>query len=116
MDARGAAGGRSMLARARDRRKSARRRTEYDRDRVDARYRIADDLGAWGRGAKEPRGLLRLGVARARKLSQIGRSERPVSVRVTVPRRSNIAHLHRPWRGTLRFCTTSLPIGARHKP
>jgi hypothetical protein len=28
---------------------------------------------------------------------------------VIAPRRSNIAHLHRPWRATLRFCTISLP-------
>jgi hypothetical protein len=38
-----------MLARACDRRKSARRRTGHDGDRVDARYRIADDRGAQGR-------------------------------------------------------------------
>ena len=45
-----------MLARARDRRKSARRWTGHDRDRVDARYRIADDRGAQERWAdvKEP--------------------------------------------------------------
>jgi hypothetical protein len=45
-----------MLARARDRCKSARRRTGYDRDRIDARYRIADDRGAQERwaGVKEP--------------------------------------------------------------
>src|SRR5450759_476333 len=87
-----------MLARARDRRKSARRRTGYDRDRVDARYRIADDRGAWRHGAKERRGLLRPRVARNRKLSQIGTSERAVSVRMIALRRSNIAHLRRPWR------------------
>ena len=40
-----------MLARARDRCKSARGRTGCDRDRVDARYRIADDRGAQGRWA-----------------------------------------------------------------
>src|SRR5665213_2011725 len=51
MDARGSTGGRPMLARARDRRKSARRWTGHDRDRVDARYRIADDRGAQGRWA-----------------------------------------------------------------
>ena len=45
-----------MLARARDRCKSARRRTGYDRDRIDARYRIADDRGPQGRWAdvREP--------------------------------------------------------------
>src|SRR5260370_23221407 len=68
MDARGARDGQSMLARARDRRKSARRRTGYDRDRVDARYRIADDRGAWERGAAEPRGLPRPDVVRSRRL------------------------------------------------
>src|ERR1017187_1164922 len=51
MDARGSAGGRPVLARARDRCKSARRRTGYDRDRIDARYRIADDRGAQGDSA-----------------------------------------------------------------
>ena len=40
-----------MLARARDRCKSARRRTGCDGDRIDARYRIADDRGAQGRWA-----------------------------------------------------------------
>ena len=40
-----------MLARARDRCKSARRWTRYDRDRIDARYRIADDRGPQGRWA-----------------------------------------------------------------
>src|SRR5712675_42877 len=40
-----------MLARTRARRKSAGRRTGSDRDRVDARYRIADDRCARGRGA-----------------------------------------------------------------
>src|SRR5712692_3685629 len=42
MDARGASGGRSMLVRTRDRCESARRRTGYDRDRVDARSRWAE--------------------------------------------------------------------------
>lgn len=46
-----------MLARARDRCKSARRRTGCDGDRIDARYRIADDRGPQGRWAdvREPR-------------------------------------------------------------
>src|SRR6266404_2642127 len=92
MDARGASGGRPMLARARDRRKGARRRTGYDRDRVDARYRIADDRGAWERGAAEPRRFLRTDVARNRKLSQTGRSERVADPRIIAPPRSNIAH------------------------
>ena len=50
-----------MLARGRDRCKSARRRTGCHRDRVDARYRIADDRGAQGRWAdvREPQTLLR---------------------------------------------------------
>src|SRR5712675_83073 len=69
MDARGAGVRRSMLARVRDRRKSARRRTGYDRDRVDARYRIADDRGAWERGAAEPRSLPRPDVVRSRRLA-----------------------------------------------
>lgn len=51
MDARGSFRGRPVLAPARDRCKSARRRTGYDRDRIDARYRIADDRGAQGRWA-----------------------------------------------------------------
>ena len=51
MDARGSFGGRPVLAPARDRCKGARRRTGYDRDRIDARYRIADDRGAQGRWA-----------------------------------------------------------------
>src|SRR5713226_3758957 len=100
MDARGARGGRSMLARARDRRKSARRRTGYDGDRVDARYRIADDRGAWERGTAEPRSLLRPDVARNRKLSQTGRPERAAGARIIAPRRNNIAHLRRPWRAS----------------
>src|SRR5882672_5677136 len=58
-----------MLARTRDRRESACRWTGYDRDRADARHRIADDRGARRRGAEEPRGLLRPGVARNRNLS-----------------------------------------------
>src|SRR5216683_6816933 len=98
MDARGARGGRSMLARARDRRKSARWRTGYDRDRVDARYRIADDRGAWERGAAEPRGLPRPDVVRSRRLSQTGSPERAAGVRIIAPRRTNSAHLHRPRR------------------
>jgi hypothetical protein len=32
---------------------------------------------------------------------------------IIAPRRSNIAHLHRPWRATLRFCAILLPIGAQ---
>ena len=40
-----------MLARARDRCKSAPRRTGCDGDRIDARYRIADDRGPQGRWA-----------------------------------------------------------------
>ena len=40
-----------MLARTRDRCESARRRTGHDRDRIDARYRIADDRGARKRWA-----------------------------------------------------------------
>src|SRR6266851_741944 len=99
MDARGARGGQSMLARARDRRKSARRRTGYDRDRVDARYRIADDRGAWERGAAEPRSLPRPDVVRSRSLSQTGRPERAARVRIIAPRRTNSAHLRRPRRG-----------------
>ena len=51
MDARGSAGGRLMLARTRDRCKSAFRRAGYDRDRIDTRYRVADDRGAQGRWA-----------------------------------------------------------------
>ena len=45
-----------MLARARDHCKSARRRTGCDGDRIDARYRIADDRGPQGRWAdvREP--------------------------------------------------------------
>jgi hypothetical protein len=47
-----------MLARARDRCKSARRRKGCDGDRIDARYRIADDRGPQGRWAdvREPGG------------------------------------------------------------
>src|SRR5271156_4728290 len=61
MDARGSFRGRPVLAPARDRCKSARRRTGYDRDRIDARYRIADDRGAQGRWAvmSEPQTRLR---------------------------------------------------------
>ena len=57
MDARGSTVGQPMLARARDRSKSTRRRTGCDGDRIDARYRIADDRGPQGRGAdvREPR-------------------------------------------------------------
>jgi hypothetical protein len=40
------------------------------------------------------------GVARNRKLSQIGRSERAAGSGVIAPRRSNIARLRRPWRAT----------------
>jgi hypothetical protein len=40
-----------MLARAPDRCKGARRRTGCDRDRIDARYRVADDRCAPGRRA-----------------------------------------------------------------
>src|SRR4030081_2928715 len=97
MDARGAGGGQSMLARARDRRKSARGRTGYDRDRVDARYRIADDRGAWERGAAEPRSLPRPDVVRSRGLSQTESPER-AGVRIIAPRRTNGAHLRRPRR------------------
>src|SRR5712691_8901577 len=89
MDARGAGVRRSMLARARDRRKSARRRTGYDRDRVDARYRIADDRGAWEPGAAEPRSLPRPDVARSRSLSQTGSPER--AARFSQPRRVAVA-------------------------
>ena len=50
-----------MLTRARDRCKSARRRTGCDGDRIDARYRIADDRGPQGRWAdvREPGRVLR---------------------------------------------------------
>src|SRR5271163_668605 len=56
MDARGSTGGQPMLARARDCRKCACRWMGHDRDRVDARYCIADDRGAQGRWAdvREP--------------------------------------------------------------
>src|SRR6266702_8330970 len=98
MDARGARGGRFMLARARDHRKSARRWTGYDRDRVDARYCIADDRGARGRWAdvRESRGFLRPGVALKRKLSQIGSSDRATGCGIIAPRRTSIAHLDPP--------------------
>ena len=44
------------VARTRDRCESARRRPGYDGDRIDARYRIADDRGPQGRWAdvREP--------------------------------------------------------------
>ena len=55
-----------MLASARDRCKSARRRTGYDRDRIDARYRIADDRGAQGRWTdmSEPQTRIALPIRR----------------------------------------------------
>src|SRR6266568_2284879 len=118
MDARGAGVRRSMLARARDRRKSARRRTGYDRDRVDARYRIADDRGAWERGAAEPRSLPRPDVVRSRSLSQIGSPERAAGVRIIAPRRTSSAHPHRPWRAIYDFARhhAILPPPARTSP
>jgi hypothetical protein len=75
--------------------KSTRGRTGYDRDRIDARYRIADDRGARGPGAKQPHGLLRRGLARNPALSLAGRSERAAEFRV-IARRRSIAHFHRP--------------------
>src|SRR6266581_2020107 len=117
MDARGAGVRRSMLARTRDRRKSARRRTGYDRDRVDARYRIADDRGAWERGAAEPRSLPRPDVVRSRSLSQTGSPER-AGVRIIAPRRTNCAHLRRPRRSIYDFARhhAILPPPARTSP
>jgi hypothetical protein len=40
--------------------------------------------------------------AQNRRRSRIGRSRRVIGCRFIAPRRSNIAHLRRPWHATLR--------------
>ena len=52
-------------------------------------------------------------IAQDRRPSQIYRSVRVAGRNIIAPRRSNSAHLDRPWRATLRFCATLSPIGRK---
>jgi len=44
-------------------------------------------------------------IAHNRSPSQLRRQERVTDFWIIAPRRTNSAHLHRPWRAILRFCT-----------
>src|SRR5881397_1791514 len=48
-------------------------------------------------------------VAKGRRASRIVRLERVAGHSIIAPQRSSSAHLHRPWRAIIRFCTISLP-------
>jgi hypothetical protein len=76
------AAGRPVLARARDRYKSARRRAGCNRDRVDARCRIADDCGTW-------RGWADVREPRTRVLHRLLAGLEDVAVQVAFQRKSN---------------------------
>ena len=52
------------------------------------------------------------GVAQDRRPSQYHRLERLVGRGILAPRRTNSAHLHRPWRATARICTTQCDLAA----
>ena len=51
-------------------------------------------------------------VAWNRRPSQIHRLDSNEGVCIIAPRRTRIAHLHRPWRATLRFCTILVDFAA----
>jgi hypothetical protein len=60
---------------------------------------------------------IRVALAEAATLVHSIRTDDPAGQSVVLgwdiiaPRRTSIAHLHRPWRATVRCCTTLLPVG-----